>query len=242
MKFICNFCGFAFETMKIITLNTWGGRAGKEKLLDFFVKQKDSVDIFCLQEIWSAPHYHLEGRLAGGLPIKHENTMPYGKQETSELLSNYQSYFRPHFFDNYGLLTFVKKDFRVITEGEIFVHKYKGFVQEDDLGRHARNIQFVTIENDGKPVTIINFHGLWNGQGKGDSADRLEQSDKIVNFLKELKNPFVFCGDFNLAPETESIKKLENFGLKNLIKEYGVTSTRTSFYTKPEKYADYVFV
>ena len=30
--------------------------------------------------------------------------------------------------------------------------------------------------------------------------------------------------------------------MRNLIKEFGVTSTRTSFYTKPVKFADYVFV
>ena len=37
--------------MKIITLNTWGGRAGEERLLDFFNTHKDDTDIFCLQEI-----------------------------------------------------------------------------------------------------------------------------------------------------------------------------------------------
>jgi endonuclease/exonuclease/phosphatase family metal-dependent hydrolase len=34
----------------------------------------------------------------------------------------------------------------------------------------------------------------------------------------------------------------EDFGLRNLVKEYGVISTRTHFYTKPEKFADYIFV
>lgn len=29
---------------------------------------------------------------------------------------------------------------------------------------------------------------------------------------------------------------------RKLIKEYGITSTRTSLYTKPNKFADYVFV
>jgi endonuclease/exonuclease/phosphatase family metal-dependent hydrolase len=33
----------------------------------------------------------------------------------------------------------------------------------------------------------------------------------------------------------------EDFGLKNLIHEYGITSTRTSFYTRENKFADYVF-
>jgi endonuclease/exonuclease/phosphatase family metal-dependent hydrolase len=31
-------------------------------------------------------------------------------------------------------------------------------------------------------------------------------------------------------------------GCRDLIKEYGITSTRTSLYPKPNKFADYVFV
>ena len=35
---------------------------------------------------------------------------------------------------------------------------------------------------------------------------------------------------------------LEAAGLRNLIAEFGVASTRTSLYTGPERFADYVFV
>lgn len=228
--------------MKIITLNTWGGRAGKEKLLAFFEKHKDTTDIFCLQEIWSAPYEDLEGRAAGGQTIDHDQVMVYGMQEISELLSGHFSYFRPHFLDDYGLAMLVKKDLEVTEEGEVFVHKHKGYVPEGDLGNHARNIQYVSLEVSGKPLTVINFHGLWNGNGKTDSEDRITQSKNILEFTKNISGDFVLCGDFNLLPETESIKMLEASGLKNLIKEYGVTSTRTSYYPKEEKYADYVLV
>src|SRR3989338_5052371 len=57
--------------------------------------------------------------------------------------------------------------------------------------------------------------------------------------LKTLTNPYVMSGDFNLLPDTQSIKKLEDFGLRNLIKEHNITSTRTSLYPKAEKFADY---
>ena len=43
--------------MKIISLNTWSGRAGNEILLDFFRRNKD-IDIFCLQEMWEGGHEH----------------------------------------------------------------------------------------------------------------------------------------------------------------------------------------
>lgn len=234
--------------MKIITLNTWGGRAGEENLLSFFDKYKENTDVFCLQEIWSSfPKELLLGRIAGGFPLKLDTVMQEGFLKLKEKLSEHVDYFRPHLLDHYGLLSLIKKDIRVDEEGEVFVHKYKGYLPDEyepgsDLGRHARNIQYIkTVLND-KPLTIINFHGLWNGQGKGDSEDRLNQSKNVLDFIKTLDGEVVLCGDFNLLPDTESLKMFEDYGLKNLIKEYGITSTRTSYYTKPLRFADYVFV
>lgn len=87
---------------------------------------------------------------------------------------------------------------------------------------------------------------MWTGEGPGkgknDSPERLEQSAKILEFTKKIQNPFILCGDFNLLPDTQSIQLFEDAGLRNLIKEFGVTSTRTSFYSKPEKHADYAFI
>ena len=228
--------------MKIITLNTWGGRAGKETLLSFFEKYKAETDIFCLQEIWADPHEHLEGHSAGGRTLDYQEVMVYGLQELSALLSEYTPYFRPHFGDHYGLLMFVKKDIKVLDEGERFVYKHKGHVPKGDLGNHARNIQYVTVEGESGPVTVINFHGLWNGKGKTDSDDRIAQSEKILSFMKGLSTDTILCGDFNLLPNTKSLKMFEESGYKNLISEYGITSTRTSHYTKPERFADYVFI
>lgn len=231
--------------MRIISLNTWGGRAGKEGLLTFFKKYADTTDIFCLQEIWSAPYEHLEGKNAGGKSIDHHEVMTYGLQEISKVLSNHIGYFRPNHLNNYGLLMFVHKSLMVIDEGEAYVHKYKNYEIPvgEDVGHHARSVQYVTIrKEDEEDLTVLNFHGLWNGKGKVDSEDRILQSQKIIAFLKKISNDIVFCGDFNLLPETKSLKMLEEFGLKNLITMYGITSTRTSLYTKPEKFADYVFV
>jgi len=223
------------SNMKLISLNTWGGRAGKENLLAFFETYKD-VDVFCLQEIWSAPYESLKDK------IDQTHVMTSGMQEISALLPNHAVYFRPHVLNDYGLMMLIKKDLSVIEEGEVFVHHFKGYLPEGDIGTHARNVQYVTIETPQGNRTIMNFHGLWNGQGKTDTPDRLAQSDRIIELIKSIDNPVVLCGDFNLTPETESLKKFEMLGLRNLIRENNITSTRTSFYTKPEKFADYTLV
>ncbi len=228
--------------MKIITLNTWGGLAGKEKLLAFFEQYRNTIDVFCLQEIWAAPYPDLKGQKIAQRELDQENIMTQGKQEIASVLSHHYAYFRPHYFDHYGLLVFARKDIKFFDEGEVFVYKHKGYIPTGDVGNHARNIQYLTLGIDGKKITIINFHGLWNGKGKKDCTERIEQSQKIASFLRSLKGEIVFCGDFNLLPDTLSMAILEKCGLRNLIKECAITSTRTSFYEKPDKFADYILV
>jgi endonuclease/exonuclease/phosphatase family metal-dependent hydrolase len=64
----------------------------------------------------------------------------------------------------------------------------------------------------------------------------------IVNFMNLFDCPKILMGDFNLLPDTESIKIIEAAGLRNLIKEFGITETRTELYKKKLRFADYAFV
>lgn len=209
-----------------------------ELLLDFFATHGD-VDVFALQEVWNGGEHMLGEKSAGSWLSRRRPTL---LKEIREVLPGYVDLYHPHFYDFFGLATFVKKDLKVVEEGELYIYKEKGFLSEKDFGDHARILHFMTLDTEKGPRTVIQLHGLWNGKGKGDSEDRLEQSDRIVKFVSDLKNPFVIVGDFNLRPDTESVKKLESIGLRNLITEYGITSTRTSHYTKEEKFADYAFV
>lgn len=227
--------------MKIISLNTWGGYAGKEKMMSFFDRYKD-IDIFCLQEVWNARYEELHGVMAGGKPLDTGRTMTDGRNDIQKTLPSHVGYFRPHFMDDYGLFMLVSNRFNVIAEGEVFVYKEKGFIPKGDCGNHARNIQYVTVINNRKLITVINFHGLWNGKGKTDTDDRINQSQNIINFINSLNSESIICGDFNLLPNTKSIQMFEDAGLKSLVKKYEIKSTRTSFYKKPERFADYIFL
>jgi endonuclease/exonuclease/phosphatase family metal-dependent hydrolase len=232
--------------MKLITLNTWGARAGHQNFLNF-IKKNNEIDVFCLQEVWDVKDENgkhvlslLSEAIVGGVVLR--NMMEDLFQNISSILQSHYAFFRPHYGTHYGLAMFVKKSINLTEEGDIFVYKTRDFVPTGDVGNHARNIQYANIETGNGSLTIINFHGLWNGKGKTDTDDRLEQSKNILSFISKLNNPFILCGDFNLLPDTESLKMFERFGLRNLIKENNITSTRTSFYTKEHKYADYVFV
>lgn len=227
--------------MKIICLNTWGGRAGKQRLLEFF-EEYNNVDVFCLQEVWSAPYRDEAGRTAGGRSFDYDKIMTYGAQDISKILPTHNYFFKPNYLDHYGLLELAKRDLDIVEEGDVFVHKERGFLPKKELGFHARNVQYLTVSTSLGNRSILNFHGLWNGLGKVDTEERLTQSRRIIEFLRTRRSPYVLCGDFNLLPHTESMKMLEEFGLRNLIKEYAISSTRTHLYDKTDQFADYVLV
>lgn len=242
--------------MKLETCNIWGGRV-YEPLIDHLKKQKESIDIFCFQEVYHSPGEKMYTRdvSAENNENQFSNVHPargdiYSR--LAEALPDFRGYYRSaqQGFDYYGkvdfelyfgLATFVKDGVEVIKEGDIFVYRSKDSAVEGDNATLGRNMQYVHVMTEGKPVLISNMHGLWNGKGKTDSPDRLEQSRKVKTFLDREQGAKILCGDFNLLPGTESLLILED-NMRNLITEYGVTSTRSEYYAKPEKFADYILV
>ena len=204
--------------MQIISLNTWGGKCGG-KLEEFFRKNAGSTDVFCLQEILNY-------------------------EKIGSLLPDHVGYFHPSQNNEEGLATFVKKGIEVKEAGDVFVYRWKDAMADGDAKTLGRNLQYVSLSLDSKSFLIANFHGLWNGAGKSDTADRIKQSENIRDFLhgRNESNKIVI-GDFNLAPNTESISILEK-DMRNLIREHNIASTRTSLYKykSVEPYADYAFV
>ena len=213
--------------MKLITLNIWGGHV-RDPLLEF-IKTHRETDIFCFQEVYhNAPKKISDEDRAVSLNIF---------SELRSLLPHHQPFFRPVVNHIYGIGMFVKKGIDVLEEGEVNIHDnpaYRGVGPT-----HSRNLQWVKCQMDRKDYTIMNVHGLWNGQGKTDAPERILQSQKIRTFLDTLQTPKILCGGLNLRPDTESIKILER-GMKNLIQHFNIQSTRTSLYPKKEKFADYV--
>lgn len=221
--------------MKLITLNVWGGRMAN-KFGDFFNKYSDT-DIWFFQEVYNS------GK-------EEEHMVVFGYETDYSLYNTLQKHLvshKNHFCqvlkDFYGISAFFKQNIEIIEKGEILVAKgnwenLKGTSEQD----HHRKLQWFEILINRKRVLMMNVHLTHRPEGKKDSEKRLYQSDTIINFMKVFDCPKILAGDFNLLPDTESIKKIEATGMRNLIKEYGVTSTRTEIYKKPLKFADYIFV
>ncbi len=215
--------------MKIISLNIWGGHL-KRKLLDFVEKHKD-VDVLCLQEVYYKAQAKITDEtreLALDILSDIHNTLP-----------NFQLFFNPVVNNIYGLATLVRSGIAVKNNGEVKIHHNPAY---PGIGpTHSRILQYVTCNIDGRIVTIANIHGLWNGKGKGDSPERIKQSMNIKKFADGVDHPLALCGDFNLTPTSKSFQIL-NDNMQNCIANYNITSTRTSYYTKEERYADYMLL
>lgn len=224
--------------MKLVSLNIWGGIVF-EPLLEFIDRHSSDTDIFCFQEV---------------LFSEETKTLPDTKAhlnifvELKKKLSDFSVFTRPtesKYFQfellgeaEMGEAIFVRKSLSVKESGGFLT--YSGEVEGMTLGAKATgNFQWVKIDN----LVIGSIHGIWQRDtGKNDTPARIAQSQSLVDFSTKINGMKIFCGDFNLDLNTKSISMLEA-GMRNLIKENKVLSTRSSLYSKGDsKFADYVFV
>lgn len=223
--------------MKLISLNIWEGGI-YQPLVDFLEKYKPETDTFCFQEIF---------RSEIGIRGNSENILTFNK--IKEILSDFNGYFEdyvaPGEYNKEGLAIFIKKGIEVKDSGEIFIYSPPMLGLSNDNPKSLwRNLQYVRCNSQGKEFLVANMHGLFDfatKSNKGDISERIEQSQRVKAFLEKFNCLKVLCGDFNLWPGTKALKILEE-GMRNLVKEYNVTSTRSAFFDFPNRFADYMLV
>ncbi|MCR4306036.1 MAG: hypothetical protein NUV73_03055, partial [Candidatus Daviesbacteria bacterium] len=146
-----------------------------------------------------------------------------------------------------GKAIFIKNNIYVHTTDDILI---SGDREERSLKKDFSNLavtlQSVDLTIHRKQFTILNVHGAAFPGNKLDTKLRLEHSQKLKEFLNSKQGAKIIAGDFNLLPETQSIKILED-NLRNLIKEFNIQRTRSKlspFYGRSDfqKFADYTFV
>ena len=219
--------------MQLITLNIWGGKVF-EPLMDFFRKQAEDTDIFCLQEVFNNPP-HIKSRVQ--TKVAKEDIY----KDIEKILPEFDGYFAPTQKGEESLTMFIKKNFGIEEMGEQFVYRWRNAMMGNDSSTYGINVQYTKFRKGEKDYMVGNLHGHWTPNFKGDNPARLEQSQNIKKLLDGFKGAKVLCGDFNMVPETKSMTILES-SMRNLIKEYKVTSTRSHLYLKEVKFADYILV
>lgn len=208
-------------------------------MVDFFHKYSSNTDIFCFQEVYKNEE--------GIRQLNSEKIVTFDL--VSDILKDHDGYFEdyvaPGDYDKQGLAVFLRKNIEVKNRGELFVYNPPD-MSISDSNPHTlwRNLQYLECNRGGKEFIVANFHGLFDTATKShkdDTPDRLKQSQRVKAWLDKYNYPKILCGDFNLWPNTESMQILEE-GMRNLIKEYNIKSTRSAFFNFPNKFADYILV
>lgn len=240
-------------TFKIVSLNCWGGRLVKP-LLPFI--KNEGADVFCLQEMYSAP-------MDTPTPLVEKNAeelpaYPILYETLQNILPQYHGSFLPaahgYLHDGatsehtirYGLATFHKSEHSLIAAKVGFVYSSFRYERwgEPPLPRNAHVIR-IWRHNCNKAVVIAHMHGLWTPNGKMDNPIRIQQAKHLLELVRDISeqdDEIVVCGDFNVLPESKTFEILGELGLYDLVTTNGITDTRTSYYKKSPRYADYMLV
>ncbi|MBO1908751.1 endonuclease/exonuclease/phosphatase family protein [Microvirga sp. 3-52] len=239
--------------MKIMCLNGWGGKLHNQ--LVHYV-QGTAPDILCLQEVVHSPTND-----KGWLTYRDgDHVLPQRAnffREVAEALPEHVAIFCPAalgvLWDEnesvpslWGLATFVRKSFPIIAQAQGFVHKSfspHGY-GDHPRSRSAHAIRVYDYARD-RLVSIAHMHGLRDLNGKMDTPERLNQAHRLVELATRVagpRDPLVVCGDFNVEPDSETLKVLARVGLTELVTAHGFDGTRTSHYKKPGRFADYMLV
>ncbi len=238
--------------MRLVSLNIFGGKIF-DKLANFIKSEAKKADIFFFQELFQsfADNQKLNG------------TKRDIVGELKKILPGFDLFLAP-IGDGYNIDLAVGEDFDITEYNAIFVRTRTipkinsagsvftfGLRRKLTKGEATENVpanfQYIRLAINGKKFSVCNVHGIWAPGNKLDTPERLRQSQIIAEFLSQEKGSKIVCGDFNLLPETKSIKILEQSGLVNLIKEFKIEKTRSRlspYWGTPDfqKFADFAFV
>ena len=217
--------------MRLITLNMWCGKLS-DKIIDFARANSPSTDVFCFQEVLDNPR----GVKSVGMPDGTEDIIARVK----EALPDFNSHVAIPQTNERGLATFIRKELEVQKVEDQYVYGGRETMVNNSWNTIGINTLMTRVVKEGNAYSIWNLHGKFVNLDKKDYPETIAQSNNLKKFIQSEQGKRILCGDLNLAPDTESIGILERIPLRNLVREYGITSTRTEYFKFPEKFADYI--
>jgi len=188
-----------------------------KNLKEFILKHSLDTDIFFIQE---------------SLDNKSNNF-------AQKWLPDYQLFFadkRVNKNDRFAQSTLIKKDLEIIKKEIIGVG-------DNQVGL----VLFTQVKTkDNKILNLLNVHGHARPGHKQDTPGRIKQSQMIINFLKDISQPKIIAGDFNLDINIKSVQLFEDNNYRNLIKDHKISTTRNNLswkkYKNKQLFADFTFI
>lgn len=239
--------------MRIVSLNAWGGQLWPA--LAPWLGEIEA-DLFCLQEVirmpGPAPEWHVYED-----PNRRIDQRSNLVADISGELSAHQAFFAPavrgpvtdakgnRLISEHGIASWISRQLAVIEVHQTFIY---GAYRAEGWGPepYPRAVQLFRIADEGgRTALIMQFHGIRQQVGKGDTPERHQQAENAQAILSQHMRdgePTILMGDFNLLPDSAFFPTMAELGLHDLVTGRGHTDTRTSLYTKPVRFADYLLV
>ena len=232
------------KPVTLVSLNVWGGICF-EALVSFIKERADATDIFCFQEVYDSNEKLVmdEGEHTDLLDTM-ITLLPDHQHFFAAKVNGFHYNGKVDFRLMFGNVIFVRRNLKVIDYKELFKFEVT-HGSENTFGKSKG--QKLILESEGEQFLVCALHGQWvkgdavAGSHKTDTPSRIEEARYVHDEMFLFAGKKVLCGDFNLLPDTQSMAGHEQ-GMRNLIKEAAVSSTRSARYTKDIKFADYMLV
>lgn len=240
--------------MRLVSLNAWGGQVWPA--LAHWIATAE-FDILCLQEVTRAPVPSPDW-LTYGDAFRQLDQRADLFGDVSRLLPRFQARFAAatrgtlqdqdgqDVASEHGIAFWVNPGLAITEADQHFIH---GSFRADGWGAEPvpRTLQIARVcdPSTGATFAFAHLHGLRDPGGKGDTGARKAQYQAIVGALTSFRNaaePLILAGDFNLLPDSATFGALTAIGLCDLVTTGGHSDTRTSLYSKPQRYANYLLV
>lgn len=236
--------------MKLLCLNVCQFDKNNERLEKFL--NENSYDIVCLQEVTRR--------------IEIGAIQEFVSYDSISKSTDYME--SPFFAPIWALKRFYKENFH---GQELFDHNMQGYVEfgnyirstlEISYGQNiflqgnyvmrtdwsewpevdSRAVQVVDLLIKGAPgLRILNYHGIWTKDKMGNETT-VNACKRISEIAAEVEYPSIICGDFNLFPDTESMRVFEDKYV-NLMNKFDIRTTRpdsNAFKDNKRNVVDYV--
>lgn len=212
--------------LKFLSLNIWKGNLIQP--LVSFLKQA-APDICALQEVYNGTGQGLAEKYRAFSLIKHQLQFEYAA-------------FAPAFLD-VTTSDHVENGNAIFSKYPLLLHETTFY--DVPYGRYydlpsryetcPRNLQHATVQVNSSSLHVFNTHGIYGLSGE-DNPRRLQMSQTILRQIRG-KERVILAGDFNLPPQTRTIRMIEKH-----LKSVFAGSLQTTFNMKRKENLDYAEV
>lgn len=221
--------------MKLISLNVALFEPNNPKLIPFL--KREHPDITCFQEVTRSLGDKVNTRFISKDSIDGATnnlkfsffgpTSVFGEIDMKDFhgVENFH-------FDPKGLLelgNYTRSKYKILKAQSIFLEGDFTYNSSQARWPDEQNRAILMVDlaiNNDSSLRIINYHGIWTRDKKGNPKT-YEACNKIIDFASAFNGNVIICGDFNLLPDTPSMKIFQR-NFISLVDHFNIKTTRLS--------------